>query len=77
MMMNNILWAMFGNEHLVQSSSSCIVNINPILTIDNFITALSRLFKEMTSNSRTSGSVNPSSFRSTFIQYESKFRGYE
>lgn len=38
--------------------------------------ALLRLFKEMSSSVRA-GYTNPSSFRSTFIQYESKFRGYE
>lgn len=49
-----------------------------LLTASFFLlcSALSRLFKEMTSNGR-SACVNPSSFRSTFIQFESKFRGYE
>nr|XP_027205033.1 ubiquitin carboxyl-terminal hydrolase 10-like isoform X1 [Dermatophagoides pteronyssinus] len=38
--------------------------------------ALSRLFKEMSSSIRH-GHVNPSQFRSTFIQLESKFNGCE
>ena len=55
-----IIWTDFTTE--------CIFCCRPI--------ALSKLFKEMTSNVRSSY-VNPSSFRTTFIQYESKFRGYE
>lgn len=67
--MNSVLQALYTSRELRDFVISCLESGGQLYT------ALSRLFKDMTSN-RTAY-VNPSSFRSTFIQYESKFRGYE
>lgn len=68
--MNSVLQALYATKELRDFVIGCFESGGQLYT------ALSRLFKEMTSNGR-SACVNPSSFRSTFIQFESKFRGYE
>lgn len=89
--MNSVLQALYATKELRDFVIGCLesggqlytgrLTKQQILSPNSFnctlyCSALSRLFKEMTTNGR-SACVNPSSFRSTFIQFESKFRGYE
>jgi ubiquitin carboxyl-terminal hydrolase 2/21 len=67
--MNSVLQALYATRHLREYVT------NGIETGGTLFSGLSRLFKEM--GSTRSGYVNPSSFRSLFIQYQPKFRGYD